>query len=77
MYYNILVNKKYIKTTEVSNMIKVTGLNIIEEMVNEEDLLRKVERDSKKDKINQLVAQGIDREIAKVMVKVFNQYEIA
>lgn len=58
-------------------MIKVTGLNIIEEMVNEEDLLRKVERDSKKDKINQLVAQGIDREIAKVMVKVFNQYEIA
>lgn len=58
-------------------MTKVTGLNIIEEIVNEEDLLRKVERDSKKDKINQLVAQGIDREIAKVMVKVFNEYEIA
>ncbi len=58
-------------------MIKVTGLNIIEEIVNEEDLLRRVERDSKKDKINQLVAQGIDREIAKVMVKVFNEYAIA
>ena len=58
-------------------MIKVTGLNIIEEIVNEEDLLRKVERDSKKDKVNQLVAQGIDKEIAKVMVKVFNEYGIA
>lgn len=58
-------------------MTKVTGLNIIEEIVNEEDLLRKVERDSKKDKINQLVSQGIDREIAKVMVKVFNEYGIA
>ena len=58
-------------------MTKVTGLNIIEEIVNEEDLLRKVERDSKKDKINQLVAQGVDREIAKVMVKVFNEYGIA
>ena len=57
-------------------MTKVTGLNIIEEIVNEEDLLRKVEKDSKKDKINQLVAQGVDREIAKVMVKVFNEYGI-
>ena len=58
-------------------MTKVTGLNIIEEIVNEEDLLRKVEKDSKKDKINQLVTQGVDREIAKVMVKVFNEYGIA
>ena len=58
-------------------MIKVTGLNVIEEIVNEEDLLRKVEKDSKKDKINQLVAQGVDREIAKVMIKVFNEYGIA
>ena len=58
-------------------MIKVTGLNAIEEIVNEEDLLRKVERDIKKDKINQLVAQGIDKEIAKVMVTVFDEYGIA
>ena len=58
-------------------MIKVTGLNVIEEIVNEEDLLRKVERDSKKDKVNQLVAQGIDKEIAKVMVTVFDEYGIA
>ena len=58
-------------------MTKVTGLNIIEEIVNEEDLLRTIERDIKKDQINQLVAQGVDREIAKVMVKVFNEYGIA
>ena len=58
-------------------MIKVTGLNVIEEIVNEEDLLRKVERDSKKDKINQLISQGVDKEMAKIMVKVFNEYGIA
>ena len=58
-------------------MIKVTGLNVIEEIVNDEDLLRKVERDSKKDKINQLISQGVDKEMAKIMVKVFNEYGIA
>ena len=58
-------------------MIKVTGLNIIEDIVNEEDLLRKVERDSKKDKVNQLISQGVDKEMAKIMVKVFNEYGIA
>ena len=58
-------------------MIKVTGLNIIEEIVNEEDLLRKVEKDSKKDKVNQLISQGVDKEMAKIMVKVFNEYGIA
>ena len=58
-------------------MIKVTGLNVIEEIVNEEDLLRKVEKDSKKDKINQLIAQGVDKEMAKIMVKVFTEYGIA
>ena len=58
-------------------MIRVTGLNVIEEIVNDEDLLRKVERDSKKDKINQLISQGVDKEMAKIMVKVFNEYGIA
>ena len=52
-------------------MIKVDGLNLIEEMVNERNLEMKVERDIKKDKINQLVSQGIDKEIAKVMVEAF------
>jgi hypothetical protein len=58
-------------------MIKVTGLNVIEEIVNEEDLLRKVEKDSNKDKVKQLIAHGIDKEMAKTMVKVFKEYGIA
>lgn len=58
-------------------MIKVTGLNVIEEIVNEEDLLRKVEKDSNKEKVKQLIAQGIDKEMAKTMVKVFKEYGIA
>ena len=52
-------------------MIKVTGLNIIEEIVNEEDLLRNVEKDSNKDKVKQLIVQGVDKEMAKIMVKSF------
>lgn len=56
---------------------KVTGLNIIEELVNQEELNRKHKKDVKKDQIAQLVAQGIDKKTAQVMVKVFNEYGIA
>ena len=57
--------------------MKVTGLNIIEEMVNDEELARKIEKDVYNDKVNQLVAQGIDKEIAKVMVTAFDSCRIA
>ena len=57
--------------------MKVTGLNIIEEMVNDEELARKIEKDVYNDKVKQLVAQGIDREIAKVMVMAFDSCGIA
>lgn len=57
--------------------MKVTGLNIIEEMVNDMELARKIEKDVYNDKVNQLVAQGIDREMAKVMVKAFDSCAIA
>ena len=56
--------------------MKVTGLNIIEEMVNDEELARKIEKDVYNDKVNQLVAQGIDKEIAKVMVTAFDSCRI-
>ena len=49
----------------------VTGLNIIEEMVNAKELEKKIEKDVKADRIAQLVAQGVDKEIAKVMVDAF------
>lgn len=58
-------------------MKKVTGLNIIEELVGEEELNRKINKDVKNDKIRQLTSQGIDKEIAKVMVDVFDEYGIA
>ena len=58
-------------------MKKVTGLNIIEELVGEEELNRKINKDVKNDKIRQLTSQGIDKEIAKVMVTVFDEYGIA
>ena len=58
-------------------MKKVTGLNIIEELVGEEELNRKINKDVKNDKIRQLTSQGIDKEIAKVMVNVFDLYGIA
>lgn len=57
--------------------MKITGLNIIEEMVNDDALARKIEKDVYNDKVKQLVAQGIDREIAKVMVKAFDSCGIA
>ena len=57
--------------------MKVAGLNIIEEMVNGEKLARKIEKDVYNDKVNQLVAQGIDKEIAKVMVTAFDSCGIA
>lgn len=57
--------------------MKVTRLNVIEEMVNDEELARKIEKDVYNDKVKQLVAQGIDREIAKVMVKAFDSCGIA
>lgn len=58
-------------------MIKVTGLNMIEEMVNAKELEKKIKRDITKNQIAQLIAQGIDKELAKVMVKSFQSVGLA
>lgn len=58
-------------------MVKVTGLNLIEQMVADRELEKKIARDIKKDQINQLVAEGVDREIAKVMVEAFQSVGLA
>lgn len=68
---------KYIKNREEIKMMKVTGLNLIEEMVAERELEKKIKRDIKKDQIKQLVAQGIDKELAKVMVESFQSVGLA
>lgn len=58
-------------------MVKVTGLNLIEKMTAERELKRKIARDIKEDQIQQLTVQGIDKEIAKVMVEAFQRVGLA
>lgn len=52
-------------------MIKVTGLDILAEIIEENERIEKAERQIRKDKVNELVSQGIDKEIAEVMVKAY------
>lgn len=58
-------------------MVKVTGLNLIEGMTAERELEKKIARDIKEDQIQQLTVQGIDREMAKVMVEAFQSVGLA
>lgn len=52
-------------------MVKVTGLELISQIVAERELEKKIERDIRKDRIKQLTAQGIDKDIATAMVHAF------
>lgn len=52
-------------------MIKVTGLETLAEIVESNIRIEKAEREIKKMRIKELVAQGVDKEIAKVMVQSF------
>lgn len=55
--------------------MKVTGINELAQYIEYEEIVRKherkAEREIKKEKINELVAQGIDKEIAKAMTEAF------
>lgn len=55
--------------------MKVTGINELAQYIEYEEIVRKHERKAKKEikkeKINELVAQGIDKEIAKAMTEAF------
>ena len=57
-------------------MMKVYGMNELAEMIEEEERLRKAEREIKKENIKRLEAEGIDKEIAKVMTNVFIEYDL-
>lgn len=48
-------------------MIKVTGLNELAEIIEENNRIEKAEREIKKERVKELKSQGIDPEIAKVM----------
>lgn len=52
-------------------MVKVKGLDILAEIIEENNMIEKAERQIQKDKVNELVSQGIDKEIAKAMTKAY------
>lgn len=65
--YNVWVYTYIIKGTEETKMIKVTGLNELAEIIEENNRIEKAEREIKKTRVKELKSQGIDPEIAKVM----------
>ncbi len=50
-------------------MLKVNGLNELAMIIEDNNRIEKAEREIKKNRIKELVSQGINREIAKVMVE--------
>lgn len=49
-------------------MTKVTGLSELAEIIESNNRIEKAEREIKKNRIKELITEGIDKEIAKVMV---------
>ena len=57
-------------------MVKVYGLNELAEIFEEEERIRKAEKEIKKENVKRLEAEGVDKEIAKVMTDVFTEYNL-
>ena len=51
-------------------MIRVTGISELAEIVEANNRIEKAEREIKKARIKELISEGVDHEIAKVMVNV-------
>ena len=49
--------------------MRVTGISELAEIIENNNRIEKAEKEIKKNRIKELVAEGIDREIAKVMVE--------
>lgn len=49
-------------------MVKVNGLNELAEIIESNNRIEKAEREIKKMRIKEMIAEGVDPEIAKVMV---------
>lgn len=56
--------------------MKVTGLELITEIVETTDLIKKAEKEIRKQRIAELMAQGIDKMLAEVMVDTFTEYGV-
>ena len=57
-------------------MMKVLGINELAEIIEENNRIEKAEREIKKDKVKELIAEGVDNEIAKVMASVMFEYGV-
>lgn len=57
-------------------MIEVKGLAIIGEIVEQDERIKKAEREIRKQRIKELIAQGIDKMVAEAMVDTFTEYEV-
>ena len=51
-------------------MLRVYGLSELAEIVEANNRIEKAEREIKKDRIKELIAEGVEPEIAKVMASV-------
>lgn len=69
VYYNQLRGTP--KIEEVQKMVKVYGLEKVEEIAAKWEAEKKVEKLSKQHQIRHLVEQGVDKEMAKIMVNAF------
>lgn len=61
-------NKKTTTKQEETDM-RVTGISELAEIIENNNRIEKAEKEIKKNRIKELVAEGIDRELAKVMVE--------
>lgn len=51
-------------------MLKVNGLNELAEVIEANNRIKKAEKEIKKNRVKELISEGIDPEIAKVMANV-------
>ena len=68
--------KEQIQRKEIKTMMKVYGLNELAMMVEADNRIKKAEKEIKKNNIKRIEVEGVDPEIAKVMVNVFAEYNL-
>ena len=51
------------------DMVKVTGLDKLAKEIETAETMRKIHKEAKTRRLKELMAQGIDREIAKAMIE--------
>ena len=57
-------------------MMNVLGINELAEIIEENNRIEKAEREIKKDKVKELIAEGVDNEIAKVIASIMFEYGV-